>query len=162
MSNVDGWFIFHKLSNLFSLWLTAPTILLSTMVCLKWYPEALIAFKTPPKIRTSTQWFILGVAMGFFGSIIHNCFLCVIWVSIFFNGNDMGDYLFYNKVYSNIISQTAGVFAAYCHIKAALQYSSDKESSVLKTVCLLSIVGGFAFVLTLVYLAVADLNLNIY
>lgn len=156
MSDFDGLFIFNKLSSLFSLWLTIPAIFLSIIVCIKWYPEALVSLKTSSNNRTATQWLILGVAVGFAGSIINNFTLCIIMVIMFLMDESV-EYLYHNRIYSNIICQITGISAAYCHVRAVLQYSTDRQSGLLKKACILSVVGATAFVLTIIYITIADL-----
>ena len=108
----------HKLAELISLGLSVPAVILSVTVVLVWFTAAAKAVKS--EYRTSTQWFALGVAVGFLGGAVDNLYWMFPWTFSFY-GDPKSIDLFHFGVYSNIpFRQVATLTAAYCHIRSAL------------------------------------------
>ena len=76
----------QNVAELISLGMTFPTIILAIVVTYTWMPSAIKSFKS-----TSTQsqeWFIIGVIIGFIGSIFDNLFWFIPWTFSFIE-NDL-------------------------------------------------------------------------
>lgn len=134
-------------AELISLGMTFPTVMLSIAVVVKWGPSAIAAWKA--RLRSSEQWFILGVFLGFLGSIFDNCYWFIPW-SASYIGHDSADSLFGAGVYFNIFfRQGLGVSAAYCHLRAGAE--ADKRLVKLTNFLVaVSYVAGLAYCLVLV------------
>lgn len=112
----------HDFATIFSLSLTMPTVLGCLYVIWLWYAPALRAWRT--KHREETNWLILGVVVGFIGSFGDNLYWGYAWTSHFY-GWPATQQVFDSGVYSNVFfRQVCTVFAAYCHIRAAIATTS--------------------------------------
>ncbi len=110
----------HKLAELVSLALTVPTVVLGLTVVYLWGTEAKAAILK--RNKTATQWFIIGVAVGFVGGALDNIYWAIPW-SANFLGLQSTDLLMQSGVYFNIpFRQIAGIVAAYCHIRSAIVF----------------------------------------
>ena len=90
--------------------------------------------------RDASQWFILGVAIGFAGSVFDNLYWGIAWLSNYLAWESWPQW-FACGVYSNVVfRQTAGLVAAYCHIRSAIEYSNRHSGTVCRQVMLLSVV----------------------
>ena len=115
----------QKAAELVSLGLTVPTIVLAGFVVILWGTSA--AKAAVKEHRSATEWFILGVASGFAGSLCDNLYWAIPW-SADFLGHESSDDLMMNGVYFNIFSrQMAGIFSAYCHVRAYFEYTGRKN-----------------------------------
>lgn len=119
----------HAAATLISLVSTPPTIIASCMVVWLWLPAAhRAAWKAR---RKSTDWFLMGVALGFMGSAGDNAYWAIAWTADFL---DLGvrDQLFAAGVYSNVPFRQAATFgAAACHIRAAVKSDSPMFRAVI-------------------------------
>lgn len=130
-------------AELLSLVLTAPTIILSVWVVALFYKLAWTALIA--KNKTSTQWFVLGIAAGFIGSVMDNLYWGVAWTASFLS-IDVADTLFQFGVFSNIpFRQLAGTVAAYCHIRCSFALDSPESlwetKRLTKIVCYSIVIG---------------------
>ena len=110
----------QEVSELVSLALTVPTVVLGCIVVRLWWPHT----KSDRGIRfdfgnfTGPQWFIAGVTIGFVGGVLDNLYWSIPWAASFF-GFDIKGVLMDAGVYFNIFSrQICGIMAAYCHLMA--------------------------------------------
>lgn len=141
-----------KWAELISMGLTAPTIILGLCVVFMWGKDAIKAIRLPPSSRNPTQWFIMGVALGFLGAVLDNFYWAIPWTADFI-GHESADYLFTRGVYFNIFSrQMCGVISAYCHIKSALLYKSKDARGKLSWITGLSMAIGVVYVFIMVAL----------
>lgn len=109
----------HEFAELTSLVLSVPTVVLSAAVVWLWGPTAWRALRNTTEVMTGTCWFILGVAAGFLGSLVDNIYWGMAWTASFVH-HPWKDWFFEQGVWSNIpFRQTAGIIAAYCHLRAA-------------------------------------------
>lgn len=107
------------------------------------------ALKTPTKRRDDTQWFILGVAIGFAGSVVDNLYWGLAWTAYYID-SAWADLLFSSGIYFNLFDrQLAGIFAAYCHVKAAIKNGQIAQRGRLNRCLLLAGLFGFAYTITL-------------
>ena len=115
----------HRIAEMISLIMTIPTVLLAISVVYLWLPAARAALKADS--RDAHQWFILGVVGGFLGSAIDNLYWFMPWTASFMGESAIFSQLTDSGVYFNVFfRQGLGIFAAYCHIKAA-EMSSLKQ-----------------------------------
>lgn len=115
----------HQLAELVSLWLSVPAVILSVAVVLVWMPAAHKAMTTAA--RNATQWFAMGVTVGFIGGAIDNLYWMVPWTFHYLEMTEHSSALFNFGVYSNIpFRQICTLLAAYCHIRSALAFT-DKD-----------------------------------
>lgn len=106
-----------KFAEAVSLAMTIPTVMLGLGVVYLWGGAAIKSLKD--KTLDSHGWFILGVVVSFVGSVLDNLYWAIPWTSSFI-GSDNTSFLMSIGVYFNIFfRQGAGIFAAYCHLKAA-------------------------------------------
>lgn len=107
----------QKTAEICSLALTVPTVVLGVGVIWVWGPSAIKQLKA--KTLTSESWFIIGVVVAFLGSVLDNIYWGIPW-TLSFMGDPNTDFYMTHGVYFNIwFRQTAGIIAAYCHLKAA-------------------------------------------
>lgn len=106
-------------AELFSLFLTVPTILLSLLVCYKFLPRGWKAFKKKkPEAITEVDLLILGIAVGFLGGAFDNLYWGAAWSSSYL-GLPVKGWLFEHGVLFNIpFRQIAGLTAAILHLWA--------------------------------------------
>lgn len=77
----------------------------------------------------SVKWLVTGIVTSFLASIIDNVWWGIAWGNRYFD-TAYWEWWFDHGVYSNIISrQGLKLFAAWCHIKAAV------ESRIISEVC---------------------------
>lgn len=132
-----------------SIALTVPTIGLSLLVVVYWWSPAVEALATPRKQRDATQWFIIGVAVGFAGSVVDNLYWGAAWTAYYLE-SDWKETLFANGVYFNLFDrQLAGIGAAYCHVRAALKNGQAENQTKLNRFAICSGVFGFVYTITL-------------
>lgn len=104
--------------TLLSLALTVPAVMGCIGVILLWKDSAVDALQQQE--RLALHWFILGVTVGFLGSLVDNVYWGIAWTADYL-GHSSRDAWFYNGVYPNLIFRQACLsFAAYCHIRAAV------------------------------------------
>lgn len=112
----------HKAAELISLSLTVPTVLLGLLVVAIWGKSSIKALKE--RRKTATDWLILGIVISFVGSSLDNIYWGITWGSDLL-GLESSERWFLNGVYANIpLRQTAGIIAAFCHLRGAVSWSS--------------------------------------
>lgn len=140
----------HETVTLMSLALTPPTIIASIAVLSIWYQSTRKALANRQK--TEMHWLIIGVFIGFTGSVVDNAYWGIAWATDFV-GHTSKDWLFHYGVFSNLpFRQIATLAAAYCHIRAAL----TSNSRILRLVLL----SGWIFGTLLVFLVISKEGLN--
>lgn len=111
--------------NLFtaaSLALTVPALFGCAAVVYLWSKSALRAWRAAHK--SETNWFVIGVTIGFIGSLFDNLYWFVAWTADYYQ-LPVRDWLFRNGVYSNtLFRQVATILAALCHVRAAVETDS--------------------------------------
>ena len=135
----------HHIAETLSLIMTIPTVLLAAAVVYLWLPAARAALKEDS--RDAHQWFILGVVGGFLGSAIDNSYWFLPWTASFMGESAIFSQLTEFGVYFNVFfRQGLGIFAAYCHIKAA-EMSSLKNVMIINRLLVASYFVGISYVL---------------
>lgn len=110
------------IASVVSLATTIPTILGCIGVVWLWHNSAWAAWTD--RHKTETQWFILGVAVGFIGAAFDNIYWGVAWTAHYYQ-HEYTQAIFDGGVYSNVVfRQLATAFAAFCHIRAAVETDS--------------------------------------
>lgn len=130
-------------AELFSIGLTIPTIVLAFYVIWLWGPKALKIVKSRRRF-VATDWFILGVTLGFIGQVLDNTYWQITWCSYYLESSDAIS-LVQLGVWFNIVSrQTLGILAAYCHVRS---YKATQPGNMrtLSLICFISIASGCAF-----------------
>lgn len=124
----------QHVAELISLGMTIPTLVLSGAVVYFWSPS----LKIPV---TANDWFITGVVFGFTGAFLDNTYWFIPWTASFLDLDIKAD-LVNAGVYFNIFfRQGLGVFAAYCHLKAAELHETNKMKFLNATLFTSSLVG---------------------
>jgi len=135
----------HRIAEMISLIMTIPTVLLAISVVYLWLPAARAALKADS--RDAHQWFILGVVGGFLGSAIDNLYWFMPWTASFMGETAIFSQLTDFGVYFNVFfRQGLGIFAAYCHIKAA-EMSSIKQVQIINRLMVAAYFIGISYVL---------------
>jgi len=138
----------QTIAEAISLFLTWPTILLGAVVVIKWGQSAWKSLCTKRSERDSTQWFILGVAVAFLGSIVDNGYWGVAWTAHTIDHPQTLN-LFATGVYFNIpFRQMAGAYAAYCHLKAYAAGSVENDLKTKRLVVVSLMLGAAHVILT--------------
>jgi len=102
-----------------SAFLAVSCIVMSMAVILLWLPGNLGESKS--KHSVSVRWLVTGIVASFVASIIDNAWWGIAW-SLRYADNPSWHWWFDFGVYSNIASrQGIKIFAAWCHIKAAVE-----------------------------------------
>lgn len=136
----------QKIAELSSLGLTFPTVVLAVFVAITWRHAAIAALKK--QSMNHNEYFILGVTIGFVGQTFDNLYWFFPW-SAFYIGHPIAGDLTAAGVFFNIISrQGCGIFAAYCHMKAAA-LSNTVNTKVFNNVVAASWIAGAAYPLIL-------------
>lgn len=136
----------HELTNLMSLGLTIPTITLAIAVVYMWVPAAkdnLLKSTKDPE-----DWFIVGVCAGFLGASIHGLYWFTYWLLDYFSISYTTTLREYGPIMNIISRQGLGMFAAYCHIRAAI-LTKKRNTRVINHLLVTSHLTGFIFVLLL-------------
>ena len=89
----------------------------------------------------------MGVTIGFVGSLIDNLYWAIPW-SLDFIHHPATDAWIKFGVYFNIFDrQLAGIAAAYCHVRAAVEFTDDKYSvKDLSQITILATVAGLVII----------------
>lgn len=131
----------NEYAEAFSLALTWPTVVIGVGVLLVWGSDAWGAARMPAKLRTPMQWLILGVAVGFCGSVIDNLYWCVAWTADF-TEHESASFWFRHGVWPNIpFRQAAGAYAAYCHLRSFTAASVSGNRKLAAAVVLSAFLG---------------------
>lgn len=138
--------------ELISLALTVVVIILSVEVVKQWFPSVRhsIAHK---KSLTAEEWLILGVFVSFVGGSFDNAYWLTAWSSHYIDNTSSFTYTIMNNGFlANIpFRQLAGIFAAFCHLNAAVLYTTDGRKH-LKNVMTIAIFLGLSYSLLLLFL----------
>ena len=105
------------LPELLSLGLTFPTVLLALAVLYVWLPSALNAVRS--NYPTANDWFIIGVAVTFFGASLDHAYSLIPWSSAFFQRTRFCDFMEVTVLFNMAFRQGCCMTAAYCHLKSA-------------------------------------------
>lgn len=131
--------------NLLSMGLAIPTIILASVVIYVWFPSAKKAlFK---RNRIDTDWFILGVCLGFVGVITHATYWFIFFISHYFSL----DVTLLLKDWGNVVNvfarQSLLILSAYCHIKASSLSKSTSGRQANNLLVLCNVIGALAMIL---------------
>ncbi len=143
----------QDIAELLSLALTIPTIILGAWVVRLWARESVALFRgRSRRAWNATEWFILGVAIGFFGSVADNAYWGIAWTASYLEHPGRA-FWFERGVYSNIpFRQIAGLAAAYCHIRSAVTYRGRGEKAEVNRATLATLCAGAIFAAALVFI----------
>lgn len=109
--------------------LTVLCIGMSFAVIVLWMPGSADCEKTV-KSHPAVKWLVTGIVVSFSASIIDNTWWGIAWANKYFD-TPYWEWWFDNGVYSNIVSrQGLKLFAAWCHIKAAVEARIVSEAFV--------------------------------
>ena len=137
----------NNVAELISLGLTVPTVILSAYVVVLFFPIAVYAMAE--RNKKQAEWLILGITIGFMGSIVDNVYWAVAWSASYLD-LDCKDFLFTHGVYSNIpFRQLAGVMAAILHCMADTSSAAVvklKRFKNLKAVLIASVILACVFI----------------
>lgn len=134
-----------RLVTLASLAITPATIILSLMVVYVWFGGVKEALKKKGVSITDLEWFIIGVWIGFLGSVIDNLYWGLAWTADYLNLS-VKDWLFSHGPYSNLpFRQITTTLAAYCHLRAAI----NTKNSIMRATAITTAVGTALFLLVL-------------
>lgn len=142
----------HRIAEMISLIMTIPTVLLAVSVVYLWLPAARRALKADS--RDAHQWFILGVVGGFAGSAVDNAYWFLPWSASFIGEAELFQTLTGAGVYFNVVfRQGLGIFAAYCHIRAAEMSTVPKVKFINRLIVASYLIG-------IGYVAVVSINIS--
>lgn len=142
----------HRIAEMISLIMTIPTVLLAVSVVYLWLPAARAALKEDS--RDAHQWFILGVVGGFAGSAVDNAYWFLPWSASFIGEAELFQTLTGAGVYFNVVfRQGLGIFAAYCHIRAAEMSTVPKVKFINRLIVASYLIG-------IGYVAVVSINIS--
>lgn len=121
----------HEMAEFVSLVGTVPTILLAVCV-VYWYGP--IAWHGVRAIkRTREHWLIMGITIGFIGSILDNAYWAIPWTLSYYD-HPLTQTAIMNGVFFNVIfRQGCGAVAAYCHLRGAVESRNDLKMVGLNT-----------------------------
>ena len=132
----------QEIAELISLGMTFPTVVLAIAVVYVWFPSARNAVLKSNK--EAHDWFIVGVVVGFVGSLLDNIYWFMPWTASFL-GHPAFETLTNAGVFFNVFfRQGCGIIAAYCHIKAA-EWSENTSSRFVNRLLASSYLIGFAY-----------------
>ena len=142
----------QHIAEMLSLAMTIPTVVLAIAVVYLWLPAARVAAKEDN--RDAHQWFILGVVGGFLGAALDNAYWFIPWSASFIGEAQLFQTLTEAGVYFNVVfRQGLGIFAAYCHIRAA-------EMSTVPKVKLINRLIVVSYLIGIAYVAVVSINIS--
>lgn len=133
----------QKIAELVSLWLTWPSVVLSAMVVFLWAGSCWrIIWK---RDKTSSELFILGVAVGFTGEVLDSLYWAIPWTYSFL-GDPKSSYLVSIGVYFNVIFRQAFTLAAASlHVRSYCKRArEDGEPGNVLGIYRLTALGSFA------------------
>ena len=115
---VDVYDAAHEIATFVSLATTVPTVLFAFAVVYFFRANARKAFFATE--RREVDWLILGIVIGFIGSLVDNAYWGVCWTGDFF-GLALTESCFKNGVFPNVFfRQATTLVAALCHLQAAV------------------------------------------
>lgn len=147
-------------SEFVSLVLTIPAVLFAFLVLFLWGKEAWKSFRTPKKEKTSIQWLILGIFLGFAGYILDSIYWFHVWTMIHLDMPLWKIPQMLGAVSNIFFRQTLGMVSAYCHIQSYIKTSPNHKFMENYTWGI-SIILGFSYAVLLYYIRNAP-NLNIF
>ena len=113
-----------KLAEAVSLWLTWPSVVLSSMVVALWSGQLWRLIRKPHK--TSSDLFILGVVVGFAGEVLDSVYWAIPWTASFLDRPETS-YLVSIGVYFNVIfRQSFTLVAASLHVRSYCLHCAEK------------------------------------
>lgn len=128
-----------KIDQALSIALSTTTLFVCSVVCYKWYKQALELVAS--KHKTAVGWLATGIFIGFFCSFIDNLYWGLAWEAAY-NNRDYALSLFTYGTYTNIpFRQLGTALAGYCHLKAAMVYSGESMHMVHKGLVLSTAIG---------------------
>lgn len=139
---------FLEITEGISLGLTSPTVLLAGLLLFIWFGKAKRALRA--KNRSSTQWLLLGVFIGFLGGLGDNIFWGLAWTLSYLH-HEWKEPVFASGAMFNIFfRQGAGAIAAYCHLRAAAEHpGSGLTVDRLNAIVLVTVILGALFWISL-------------
>lgn len=109
--------------------LTVLCLGMSFAVIVLWMPGNLQREESV-KSHPSVKWLVLGIVTSFLASIVDNLWWGIAWGNRYFD-TPYWEWWFDNGVFSNIVSrQGLKLFAAWCHVKAAIESKIIDEDCV--------------------------------
>lgn len=136
-----------KWSELVSLFLTVPTVILAVVVVAFWGSDAWAAARKKT-VRDATDWLLMGVAIGFIGNALDNMYWTVPWAYHFSGSPKAMGWIEWGPAVNVFVRQLCGIMAGYCHVRSALQYGLQKREAV-NIIFFVSLVMGVGFAITL-------------
>lgn len=82
-------------------------------------------------IKTSQDFFIVGVAIGFFGELLDNIYWTIPWSMDFINHPDTMCWHKHGVIPNIPFRQIATTVAAYCHIKSYVLHSTKNNDYII-------------------------------
>lgn len=133
---------FAEFAALVSLGATVPAVTMSTYVIVEWAPKAYKSLLKQPKFKTSGDWLILGVVLGFIGYDGDSTYWAFPWTASYLN-LDSQEVLFSSGVYFNVVlRQGLGILSAFCHLKAS-ELAKNKSKKWAFNIFSISTMVGF-------------------
>lgn len=137
---------YYLVAKSISLAMTAPTVILGAGVIYMWGPASIRAVRT--NTLDAQGWFVIGVIVAFLGSVVDNIYWSLPWTASFFEMDATGDLMEVGVLFNIVFRQTSGIFAAYCHLRAAAESSRRR----IRAVNYLMAVSNFSAVLVIAVL----------
>ena len=143
----------EHLLELVSLALTVVTIIISVDVVIHWIPSVRRSLSSRQAF-TAEEWLILGVCVSFVGGSLDNAYWLTAWSSHYMDSESvLTAQLMENGYLANIpFRQFSGIFAAFCHMNAAVLYSASGTKR-LRATMVIAISLGILYSLLLIFLA---------
>lgn len=133
-----------------SLVLTSPTVWLAVGVIAIWWTHAFNAWKLQAKDRKAYDWLIMGVCIGFLGSVMDNLYWGLAWTLDFLSWEPYRTSFFNWGALPNIFfRQGTGIAAAHCHIMSYLTHHRPDLIPAYKSCAWLSLLFGIIWVMTM-------------
>lgn len=127
----------QKLAELFAIGLAVPAIVLAVFVLVVWAPTTLAGLRNHRRLN-STQLLILGVFVGFAGSVCDNLYWSVLWLADYLEMDGAKRTILSGAYFNVFCRQLSGIVAAYCHIKSAAVHEKSGKLKHLSTLWLVT------------------------
>lgn len=134
-------------AELISLGLTIPTVVLAAMVVYLFFPVAITAWRN--KSTEPQDLLILGITAGFIGQFLDNSYWTIPWTASYWELPTTSKLINVGVFFNIFFRQACGIFAAWCHLKAAKEAGSLRNKALITTVGV-SIVLGCLYSLLLI------------
>lgn len=134
----------QHVAELISLGMTIPTLVLAGAVVYFWSPSL-------SKIKTANDWFVTGVVFGFVGAFLDNTYWFIPWTASFLELESTNALVKAGVFFNIFFRQGLGIFAAYCHLKAAEMHET-KKFRFLNRMLLVSSLAGVAYAMLIIFL----------